>query len=158
VPRHALPGRYAVLSNSRLLWPPLARRFFTLIERAQTILHACKLAGETLLKVFQNLAGVVVGAFARCLGIALGQLHQALVLGLNRGKQAILFHGLAHLVLGFADQAILLGDHAPGLLQLVGHSHAHAVNDIENTLFIDQQAAAEEDAATFGQRVFQFVN
>jgi hypothetical protein len=58
----------------------------------------------------------------------------------------------------FANQPLLLADHAAGLLEFLRHRHTHPVDDIENALFIHQQPAAEEDTPPFGQRIFKLVD
>jgi hypothetical protein len=60
--------------------------------------------------------------------------------------------------LSLTYQPLLLANNAPGLLQLLGHSYTHPIDDIQDALFVDQQPAAEKDSPPFRQRIFQFVN
>jgi hypothetical protein len=60
--------------------------------------------------------------------------------------------------LRLADQPLLLANHPAGLLQLLRHRHAHPVDNVQNTLFVHQQPAAEEDSPPFCQRIFKLID
>ena len=128
------------------------------LQLTQAILYARGQPGKALLQLFQHLARILIRAGAHGGRITLGQIKQALALSVDRRQQALLLQHIAHMRLRLANQPLLLANNAAGLLQLLRHRHAHPVDDIQNALFIYQQPAAEEDAPSFCQRIFKFVD
>jgi len=128
------------------------------LEFAQAVLYARGQPGKTLLQLFQHLARVFIGSGAYGSRVALGLVKQARALGLDRRQQALLFQHVAHVRLRLADQALLLADHPAGLLQFLRHCHTHPIDNVQDTLFIHQQPAAEEDSPPFCQRIFKLID
>ena len=134
----------------------LAKLVFS--QLAQPTLHIRGQLEQPLLDLAEHLERVFIGTSANAGGIAFGLLDQARALGLDRRQQPLLFERLLHFGLRLAEQPVLLANHAARLLDLIRHRHAHAVDDIENSVFIDQQARAEGYTPPFGKHIFQFIN
>ena len=128
------------------------------LQLTQAVLYARGQPRKALLKLFKHLARILIRASSHRRRIALGQLKQAHTLCFNRRQQALLLQHIAHMRLRLANQPLLLTDYSAGLLQFLRHRHAHPVDYVQNTLFIHQQPAAEEDSPPFCQRIFKFVD
>ena len=128
------------------------------LQLTQAVLYARGQPGKALLQLFQHLARILIRAGAHGGRITLGQIKQALALGLNRRQQTLLLQHIAHMRLRLANQPFLLADDAASLLQFLRHRHTHSVDNVQNALFIHQQPATKKDPSPFGQRIFQFID
>jgi hypothetical protein len=65
-------------------------------------------------------------------------VQQSLPLFLYRSQQPLLFEHVLHSGACFFEQAVLLLNHATRPFHFFRNSNPHPVNNIENTLFINQ--------------------
>ena len=128
------------------------------LQLTQAVLYARCQARKALLQLFQHLARVLIRAGANGGRIALGQIKQALALGLDRREQALLLQHIAYMRLRLAYQPLLLTDYSASLFQFLRYRHTHSVDNVQNALFIHQQPAAEEDSPPLCQCSFKFVD
>jgi hypothetical protein len=128
------------------------------LQLTQAVLYARGQPGKALLQLFKHLARILIRASSHRRRIALGQLKQAHTLCFDRCQQTLLLEHIPHMRLRLANQPLLLADYPARLLQFFRHRHAHPIDNIQNTLFVYQQPATEEDSPPFCQRIFKFID
>jgi len=145
------------LSNA-LRRPFLPSRRTTGAEFVQPVAHTGDQSGQAGIEFLKHLASVVISASAHHGGFLFRLLQQAGPFCLDRLQQSAFLEHLLHPCLRLGDEPFLLLHDTPRPLVLFGDGDAHPIDNIEDTLFIYQEPAAERHAPSFCEHVFQFID
>ncbi len=127
-------------------------------QGAQPVAHACHEFHQSLVKFLKYLPCILIGTGTHLDGLVLGLLEQPPAFCLYRLQQPALIEYLLHPRLCFRNQSLLLLDNAPRPLLLFGDGDPHPINDVQNALFVYQQATTEWYPPTLGQRILYLIN